>query len=90
MPVGKGHGDKPYTTMNSLQKDTMIFTFTDGYANRLIGPKGKNLNTNKSMRFGFRLPVFRWLAKKKILDFRFEERMVLWKKWIMFALSECA
>ncbi|MBC7694555.1 MAG: SpoIIE family protein phosphatase [Burkholderiales bacterium] len=43
MPVGKGHADSVLFTCNhvGLQKNDMIYTFTDGYADQFGGPKGK-------------------------------------------------
>ncbi|MCD6066474.1 MAG: protein serine/threonine phosphatase [Bacteroidetes bacterium] len=43
MPVGKHDKDSvPFSTHSfSLQKDDLVYTFTDGYADQFGGPKGK-------------------------------------------------
>jgi serine phosphatase RsbU (regulator of sigma subunit) len=49
MPVGKGPKDKQPFTLKTidLQKDDVIYTFTDGYADQFGGPKGKKFMYRK-------------------------------------------
>lgn len=44
MPVGKGEKNDSFTLRKvDLQKDDLLFLFTDGYADQFGGPKGKKL-----------------------------------------------
>jgi serine phosphatase RsbU (regulator of sigma subunit) len=49
MPVGKSHDDHALFTYNevALQKNDMVYTFTDGYSDQFGGPEGKKLKLKK-------------------------------------------
>lgn len=74
MPVGKGHNDAQEFTYNevSLQKDDMIYTFTDGYADQFGGEKGKKFKYKQLEDFFVSISHLPLHEQKEKLDSAFE------------------
>lgn len=73
MPVGKGHDDSVLFTYNqiALQKNDMIYTFTDGYADQFGGPKGKKFKYKQLEEILLSIHHLSMTDQKNILNQKF-------------------
>lgn len=75
MPVGKSYEETRDFTFNeiALQKNDMIYTFTDGYADQFGGPKGKKLKYRQMEEIMLQISKLSMNEQKETLDQRFED-----------------
>jgi len=74
MPVGKGHDDSISFTFNEvqLQKNDIIYTFTDGYADQFGGPKGKKFKYKQLEDILLSIHTLSLKEQQNILNEKFE------------------
>src|SRR6218665_1692099 len=77
MPVGAGHNSEtPFTEFElGLQKDDLVITFTDGYADQFGGPKGKKFKYRQLEE----LLVAHAHQPLNVLQSKLEESIKAWK-----------
>ncbi len=73
MPVGKGHNDHVSFTYNeiALEKEDVIYTLTDGYADQFGGPKGKKFRYKQLEQLLLSVHRLPMQEQSKILDQQF-------------------
>jgi len=75
MPVGKHEDDKTSFTLHSfnLQKDDIIYTLTDGFADQFGGPNGKKFKTKQLQNLLLSVTHEPMEIQKRKLDSVFEK-----------------
>jgi serine phosphatase RsbU (regulator of sigma subunit) len=75
MPVGKGHDDSVLFSYNQLklEKDDVIYTFSDGYADQFGGPVGKKFKYKQLEELFLKIYNEPMNRQKQLLEEQFEK-----------------